>query len=85
MVIVGIPISIASIFLVFLTTHSGGILFRVSLFLVPGLWYANYAGLLNSELLWPMVVLAQIVFWFILIIAFNYLRMKIGTTHNKAH
>jgi len=71
MLLVAIPATLFGFFLAFVTTHSGGALFYFSFTLVPGLWFVDKFGFTESEFVWPIALLVQILYWSVIITAYN--------------
>lgn len=76
MLVIATPATIIDAFLIFATAHAGGSLFKFALFLVPGLWFIDYAGLVESKLAWPTALFVQVIYWSLLILIVNYFREK---------
>ncbi len=71
MLFIAIPATIFGFFLAFVTTHSGGALFYFSFTLVPGLWFIDKFGLTNSEYVWPIAILVQVLYWSVIVMGYN--------------
>lgn len=83
MLFVTIPATLFGVFLAFTTIHSGGALFYFSFTLVPGLWFLDKVVFTESEYVWPIALLIQVLHCSAIVTFINMFRAKNEKTHNK--
>ncbi|MBI3188878.1 MAG: hypothetical protein HYZ31_13565 [Gammaproteobacteria bacterium] len=80
MLLIALPATIIGTLLLFLTAHAGSALFKAALFLVPGLWLIDYAGIVESNFAWPVAIIVQVIYWSVIVIFVSYLHEKTNNT-----